>query len=55
MEVLRKLSDAALSAIVYEPTIVVDYSDDQRRLDFNARTPYFLTELNRTGVNSGVS
>jgi transposase len=50
MEVLRKLSDAALSAIVYDPAIVVDYSDDLRRLDFNARTPYFLTELNRTGV-----
>ena len=50
MEVLRQLSDAALSAVVYAPVLVIDYSDDLRSLDFNARMPYFLTELKRTGV-----
>ena len=50
IEALRHLSDAALSAVVYAPAVVVDYSDDLRRMDFIARTPYFLTELKRTGV-----
>jgi transposase len=50
MEVLRQFSDAALSAVVYEPALAIDYSDDVRRLDFIARTPYFLSELKRTGV-----
>jgi len=50
MEALRQLSDAALSAVVYAPAVVVDYSDDLRRLDFIARIPYFLSELKRTGV-----
>lgn len=50
MEALRQLSDAALSAVVYAPPKPIDYSDDIRRLDFIARTPYFLTELKRTGV-----
>ncbi len=50
LEALRQLSDTELSAIVYAPPIMIDYSDDERRMDFNARTPYLLTELKRTGV-----
>lgn len=50
MELLRQLSDAALCAVVYEPALAIDYSDDLRRMDFNTRTPYLLTELKRTGV-----
>jgi len=49
-DALRQLSDASLSSIVYAPPIVIDYSDDERRMDFNNRIPYFLTELKRTGV-----
>jgi transposase len=50
MEVLRHLNDVDLGAVVYAPPKPIDYSDDARRLDFIARTPYFLTELKRTGV-----
>ena len=50
MEALRHLNDAALSAIVYAPAVLIDYSDELRRMDFISRTPYFLTELKRTGV-----
>jgi len=50
MEVLRHLNDVDLGAVVYAPPKPIDYSDDVRRLDFIARTPYFLTELKRTGV-----
>jgi transposase len=47
---LRHFSDADLRAVVYAPAVAVDFSDDLRRLDFITRTPYFLTELKRTGV-----
>jgi transposase len=50
LEVLRHLNDVDLGAVVYAPPKPIDYSDDARRLDFIARTPYFLTELKRTGV-----
>jgi transposase len=50
MEVLRHLNDVDLRAFVYAPPKQIDYSDDARRLDFISRTPYFLTELKRTGV-----
>jgi len=50
LEALRQLSDTELSAIVYAPPVMIDYSDDERRMDFNTRTPYLLTELKRTGV-----
>ena len=50
MEAFRHLNDAALSAVVYAPAVLIDYSDDFRRMDFISRTPYFLTELKRTGV-----
>jgi transposase len=49
-DALRQLSDASLSNIVYAPPIVIDYSDDERRMDFNNRISYFLSELKRTGV-----
>ena len=47
---LRHFSDADFRAVVYAPAVAVDFSDDLRRLDFIARTPYFLTELIRTCV-----
>lgn len=50
MEDLRRLSDADLAAIVYDPPVQPDYSDDARRTDFIVRIPYYLTELKRTGV-----
>lgn len=50
LEQLRQLDDAALSAIVYDPPAVVDYSGNSKRLEFNSRIPYFLNELKRTGV-----
>jgi len=49
-DALRQLSDSSLSSIVYAPPIMIDYGDDERRMDFNNRIPYFLTELKRTGV-----
>jgi hypothetical protein len=48
MDVLRQLSGVALSALVYAPAVVVDYSDELRREDFSERKSYFLTELERT-------
>src|ERR1017187_10300672 len=47
---LRQLSDNDLSKIVYTPAPEVVYPDIARREDFTARIPYFLTDLNRTGV-----
>lgn len=49
-EELRQLSDADLNTIVYTPPVVIDHSNNERRTDFNARIPYLLTELGRTGV-----
>jgi transposase len=50
LEALRGLSDAQLADIVYATPDQIDYSDNERRMDFVARVPYFLEELKRTGV-----
>ncbi len=48
LETLRQLDDAALSRIVYPAEKPV--AADSRKADFVSRTPYFLSELKRTGV-----
>ena len=45
MDVLRQLSGVALSALVYAPAVVVDYSDELRRVEFSESKSYFLIEL----------
>jgi len=50
LDELRHFADNDLANIVYAPVMETDYSDNARRLDFNARVAYFLTELKRTGV-----
>jgi hypothetical protein len=47
---LRQFPDAALAGIVYAPAALVAYSGNERRLAFNSRIPYWLSELKRTGV-----
>ena len=47
---LRQLSDNDLAAIVYMAPPVNDASLNERKVDFAARTSYFLSELKRTGV-----
>ncbi|MDO8997320.1 MAG: IS21 family transposase [Sediminibacterium sp.] len=49
-EALRQLGDAELSSIVYTPVVSIDYSEDERRTDFNNRVTYFVKELERPGV-----
>jgi hypothetical protein len=49
-EQLRQLPDAELSAIVYQPAILPDFTDNVRRIEFNTRLAYFQSELKRTGV-----
>lgn len=48
LDALRELSDTDLAAIVYQPVAVP--IDDVRRAAFNGLLPYFLSELQRTGV-----
>lgn len=48
LDAVQKMDDADLSALVY-PSLR-KFSQDQRRSDFSDRTPYFLSELKRTGV-----
>lgn len=50
LDQLRMLPDADLSRLVYEPEVLPDFSDNTRRVEFNARLAYFQTELKRTGV-----
>src|SRR3979490_3235706 len=50
LEALRGMSDAQLAGIVYATPEEIDYSDNERRMDFVARGPYFFEELKRTGV-----
>ena len=47
---LRQLSDNELARIVYAAPPATDASLNERKLDFTARTNYFLSELKRTGV-----
>lgn len=49
-EQLRQLPDAELAAIVYQPAVLPDFTDNTRRVEFNARLAYFQAELKRTGV-----
>lgn len=49
-EQLRQLPDAELSAIVYQPAVLPDFTDNVRRIEFNTRLAYFQSELKRTGV-----
>lgn len=49
-EALRQLGDAELSSIVYTSPVTIDYSEDERRTDFNNRILYFRNELGRPGV-----
>jgi transposase len=50
LEALRGMSDSQLADIVYATAGEIDYSDNERRMDFVARVPYFMEELKRTGV-----
>lgn len=49
-EQLRQLPDAELASIVYQPAVLPDFTDNIRRVEFNARLAYFQSELKRTGV-----
>ena len=49
-EQLRLLPDAELATIVYQPAVLPAFTDNTRRVEFNARLAYFQAELKRTGV-----
>ncbi len=64
-EQLRQLPDAELSAIVYQPVVLPDFTDNVRRIEFNTKrcwmsknilvTTFFKRELKALAKNTGRS